>query len=63
MRSRCSRSIQPTNVAMIKGSGSTHGVYAKAASMEFSDITPSISSLAGFPQQFVFQRRGDVVTR
>ncbi len=38
-RSRCSRSIQPTNAAMIKGSGSTHGVYAKAVWMELSDIT------------------------
>jgi hypothetical protein len=41
MRSRCSHSIQPTNTAMIKGSGSTHGAYAKAASVELSDITSS----------------------
>ncbi len=32
-------SIQPTNAAMINGSGSTHGVYAKAASVELSEIT------------------------
>ncbi len=39
MRSRCSHLIQPTNAAMINGSGNTHGVYAKAASVELSDIT------------------------
>jgi hypothetical protein len=41
MTSRCSRSSQPNNAAIIRCSGITHGVYDNAAPTQFLDTTRS----------------------